>query len=164
MRTASLRGLIYLSGGVGLLVAIFSAAEFYQASLRSVCSINQFFSCATVDRSGLTTTLGIQDYVWGIAGFVALLIVAGIAEKRPRDVRPAYLLTALATGAVGLSGYFLYVQLAEIHALCVVCATAETLGGILWLGSIALAVRTARKATGRAAPADGPSAEPRPPA
>ena len=98
MRTSSLRGLVFLSGALGLLVAIFAAAEFYTASLRSACTINQFFSCATVDRSGLTSTLGVPDYLWGILGFLALLVVAGVAEKRPADVRPAYLLTLLATG------------------------------------------------------------------
>jgi uncharacterized membrane protein len=164
VKTSTLRGLIYLSGGIGLLVALFATAEFYTASLRSVCSISSFFSCSTVDRSGLTTTLGIQDYVWGVAGFVALLVVAGIAENRPRDVRPAYLLTALATGAVGLSGYFLYVQLAEIHALCIVCATAEALGGVVWLASITLAVRTARKSSELPAPAAERSVGSRPPA
>jgi uncharacterized membrane protein len=144
VRTATLRSVVYLSGVLGLLVALFAAAEFYTASLRSVCSINQFFSCATVDRSGLTSTLGVPDYAWGIAGFVALLAVAGLAEKRARDPRPAYALVVLATGAVALSGYFLYVQLGRIHALCVVCATAEAFGAILWVASIALARRTAR--------------------
>ena len=152
MKTSSLRGVIYLAGMLGLLVTFFATAEFYEASLRNVCTINQFFSCATVDKSGLTTTFGVPDYLWGILGFVAMLVVAGIAEKRPRDVRPAYLLTVLATGGVGLSAYFLYVQLAEIHALCVVCASAETLGAILWAASIALAIRTARKSAERSAP------------
>jgi uncharacterized membrane protein len=158
VRTSTLRSTVYLAGGLGLLVAVFAAAEFYTASLRSVCSINQFFSCATVDRSGLTTTLGVQDYLWGVGGFIVLLVVAGLAERRPRDVRPAYALTALATGAVGLSGYFLWVQLAEIHALCVVCATAEAFGGLVWVASIALAVRTARKAARKEpVPVDAPT-------
>jgi uncharacterized membrane protein len=146
VKTSSLRGGIYLAGGIGLLVAIFAAAEFYTASLRGVCTISQFFSCARVDQSNYTTTLGIPDYLWGVGGFLVLLVVAGLAERRPRDVRPAYLLTALATGAVALSAYFLYVQLALIHALCVVCASAEAFGVIVWIASIALAMRTARKA------------------
>lgn len=155
MKTSSLRGTIYLAGLLGLLVAIFAAAEFYTASLRGVCSINQFFSCATVDRSGRTTTLGVQDYLWGVGGFVVLLVVAGLAERRPRDVRPAYALVFFATAAVALSAYFLYVQLAEIHALCVVCASAETLGAVLWVASIALAVRTGHKASSGPRPGNG---------
>ena len=158
MRTSTVRSVIYLAGGVGLLVALFATAEFYTASLRGVCSINQFFSCATVDQSGKTSTLGIPDYLWGVGGFVVMLVVAGLAERRPRDVRPAYLLALLATGAVALSSYFIYVQLAEIHALCLVCATAEVLGSIVWLASIALAVRTARKV------AAGPKSTAGPPA
>jgi len=146
MKTSSLRGGIYLTGMIGLLVSIFSAAEFYAASLRSVCTLSQFFSCATVDKSGLTTTLGIPDYAWGIGGFVALLVVAGLAERRPRDVRPAYFLAFLATCAVGLSAYFIYLQIAVIHAICIVCVTAEAFGVILWIASLALAARTARKA------------------
>jgi len=159
VKTSSLRGGIYLSGLIGLLVSVFAAAEFYTASLRSVCSINQFFSCATVDQSGKTTTFGVQDYLWGVGGFVVLLLVAGIAESRPRDVLPAYLLVAFSTGAVALSGYFIYVQLAEIHALCVVCATAELLGGIVWVASIALAGRTAQRARNDRAGRPKPSAD-----
>ncbi len=153
MKTANLRGAVYLSGGLGLLVALFAAAEFATPSLRSVCSINAFVSCAAVDRSGHTTTLGIPDYAWGIGGFLALLVLAGLAEQRPRDPRRAYALAGLATAAVALSGYFLYVQLGEVHALCVVCASAETLGAILWVSSLALARRTASEARG---PAPGP--------
>jgi uncharacterized membrane protein len=158
VRTRTVRSVIFLAGGIGLLVAIFAAAEFYTASLRSVCSISQFFSCATVDQSGKTTTLGLPDYLWGVGGFVAMLVVAGIAERLPRDVRPAYLLALLSTLAVALSGYFIYVQVAEIHALCVVCATAEGFGAIVWVASIELARKTRRKALGLAAGGPAPSA------
>jgi uncharacterized membrane protein len=155
VRTSTVRSTIYLAAGLGFLVALFAAAEFYTASLRNVCSINQFFSCATVDRSGRTTTLGVPDYAWGIGGYVVLLVVAGLAERAPRDVRPAYALCALATGAVALSGYFIYVQLAEIHALCVVCATAEGFGAVVWGASIVLVRHTAREASGPRSPGTG---------
>ncbi len=148
MKTETVRSVVFLAGGLGLLVALFATAEFFTASLRSVCSINQFFSCATVDRSGKTSTLGIPDYLWGVVGFLALLVVAGVAERSPKDVRPAYVLAGLSTAAVGLSGYFIYVQLAEVHALCIVCASAETLGGIVWLAALVLAVRTRRRRAG----------------
>ena len=163
VKTATVRSWIFLAAGLGLLVALFAAAEFYTASLRSVCSINQFFSCATVDESGKTTTLGIPDYLWGIGGFVVLLVVAGLAERRPKDVRPAYLLVLFATLAFVLSGYFIYVQLAEIHALCVVCATAEGFGTGVWVGSLSLAGRTARAARSSRSGPGGPGAKQGPP-
>lgn len=151
MKTANVRSVIILAGLLGLLVSVFAAAEFYQASLRSVCSINSFFSCSLVDQSGKTSTLGVPDYLWGIGGFVAILIVAGIAERRPKDLRPTVALLALTTGGVALSMYFLYVELVEINALCLVCAAAYLFGVVAWAGSISLVGRT------RAPP---PAAEP----
>ncbi len=142
MRTRNLRSLIYLAGGIGLVVSFFAAAEFFDASLRAICSVNSFFSCALVDQSSKTTTFGIQDYLWGIGGFVVILAVAGVAEKRPREVVWAYALLLLTTLGVAISLYFLYVELAEIHALCPVCVAAYAFGGITWVGSIFLALRT----------------------
>ncbi len=143
MRTRTLRSAIYLAAGIGLVVSFFAAAEFFDASLRAICSVNSFFSCSYVDQSGRTTTLGVPDFLWGIGGFVALLGTAGVAEKRPRDLRAAYALLTLATAGVALSLYLLYVELGEIHALCPVCVTAYLFGGIVWVLAIALA-RTTR--------------------
>lgn len=138
MKTKSLRSAILLAALLGVLVSVFAAAEFYQASLRSLCSISAFFSCGAVDQSGKTSTLGIPDYLWGIGGFVLILIVAGTSDKRPEDPRPAYLLLAVTTVGVALSLYFLYVELVEINALCLVCVAAYLLGIVAWIGSIAL--------------------------
>ncbi len=141
MKTASLRSAIVLAALLGLLVSIFAAAEFYEASLRSVCSLSSFFSCSLVDQSGKTSTLGIPDYLWGIGGFILILILAGIADRRPRDVRAGYALLLFTTLGIVLSLYFLYVELVEIDALCLVCVGAYLLGGVAWIGSIALVRR-----------------------
>lgn len=153
MNTKTVRSAIILAGLIGLLVSIFAAAEFYQASLRSVCSFNSFFSCGVVDQSGLTTTLGIQDYLWGIGGFLLILVVAGVADRRSADPRPAYLLLGVTTLGVALALYFLYIELALIHALCLVCVAAYLFGGIAWIGAISLVLRT-RAAEGRAREVD----------
>ncbi len=160
MKTSSLRTLVYLAGGLGLLVSIFAAAEFYVASLQSVCTINSFFSCATVSRSGHTETFGIPDYLWGIGGFVAILLVAGFAERRAEDRRLALGLVALTSAGVGFTIYFLYVQLAIIHAFCVVCATADLFGWIAWVGAIVLALRTGTSPSRASAAQEPPPEEP----
>src|SRR5208282_5437284 len=100
MKTRDLRSLTSLAARLGLLVAIFSAAEFYNASLRGICSINSFFSCALVDESGRTSTFWIPDYAWGIGGFVAILLVAGLAEQRAAEPWWGYGLVALTTAGV----------------------------------------------------------------
>lgn len=144
MKTRDLRSLVSLSAGLGLLVAIFAAAEFFDASLRGICSINSFFSCALVDESGRTSTLGIPDYLWGIGGFVLILFVAAVAERRSDAPRWTYGLVLLTSAGIGFSLYFLYVELALIHALCIVCATDYAFGAIAWAGAVALALRARR--------------------
>ncbi|MGI0131248.1 MAG: vitamin K epoxide reductase family protein [Thermoplasmata archaeon] len=147
MRTRSIRSVVYLAAGLGLLVAIFAAAEFLDATLRSVCSVNSFFSCSLIDESSFTNTLGVPDYLWGIGGFVAILIAAALAEQRPADPRRAYALLGITTVGVALSLYFLYVELALIHGLCPVCVAAYLLGGVSWVGSVALVRRLPDRAS-----------------
>jgi uncharacterized membrane protein len=153
MKTSQVRSAVYLGAALGLLVSIFSMAEFLNASLRGICSVNGFFSCAVVDESGKTTTLGIQDYLWGIGGFVLIFIVAGLSERRPEDRRWAYGLVLLTSAGIALALYFLYVELVEIHALCLVCAATYVFGVLAWVGAIVLAVRVHR---GEMAPDDAP--------
>ena len=146
VRERTVRSLVYFAAGLGLIVAIFAAAEFYDASLRAVCSVSAFFSCSAVDSSGYTNTLGLPDWLWGVGGFVLILLFAGLAEQRPEDRRRAYLLLTVTTLGVGVSLYLLYVELAIIHALCLVCATAYLLGVVAWLGAIGLARHVRRAA------------------
>ena len=155
MKAASVRSAIILAGLIGLLVSIFAAAEFYESSLRSVCSVNAFFSCSAVDASGKTSTLGIPDYLWGVGGFVVILIVAGLVDRRPKDTAPTYLLLLITTLGVAFSLYFLYVELAQINAFCIVCATAYAFGFIAWAGAISLTLRLRSRAG--AGGATGPS-------
>ena len=150
MRTRTVRSLIYLAAGIGLIASIFAAFEFYEASLRSLCTYNSFFSCGAVDTSGKTSTFGIPDYLWGIGGFVLILVFAGIAEKRRPDPFWSYALLGLTTLGVALTVYFLYVQLVEIGAFCVVCATSYVFGWLAWAGAILLVGRTRSRRTGAA--------------
>ncbi|MGD0718083.1 MAG: vitamin K epoxide reductase family protein [Thermoplasmata archaeon] len=142
MQTRTVRTTIYLAAGVGLIIAIFSGLEFIDTALQSICSFNGFFSCAAVAQSGKTTLLGIQDYALGIAGFIIILALNGCAERRPDDPRWSYALLGLTTLGVALSFYFLYVELYEIGAFCLVCFSSYVMGFIAWGGAIELARRT----------------------
>jgi len=157
VQARTLRSLVYLAAGIGLIVSLFAAAEFFNASLRAVCSVNAFLSCSAVDTSGRTSTLGIPDYLWGVGGFVLILIVAALAEQRPEDRRRAFALLALTTLGVALSLYFLYVEVALIHALCLVCVGAYVFGFIAWGGSVALALRAPESTDADAEAAPGPA-------
>ncbi len=151
MRTRSIRELVYLAAGLGLIASVYAGLESVEAGLRSSCTVNAFFSCSAVDASGRTSTLGIPDAAIGIAGFLAILVVAALAERHRRDLRYHQGLLALTTGGVLFASYFAYVELAEIHALCPVCATAYAFGVLAWAGAIWLTLRVSRKG---AAPSD----------
>lgn len=142
MQTRTVRTVIYLAAGVGVVISMFAAAELIDTALRQVCQFNGFFSCGAVDASGRTTFLYVPDYAWGIGGFVGILVLNGLAEHRPDDTLSAYGLLALTTAGIGLALYFLYVELALINALCVVCFSAYIAGFIAWAGAIELARRT----------------------
>jgi uncharacterized membrane protein len=146
MRARTCRSLLALGGSLGLVVSIFAALEFYYASLTAVCTVNAFVSCALIAHSGKTTTLGVQDYLWGVGGFVLILLFAGLSERRRQDDRITYFLFALTTAGIALSVYFLYVELVEIRGLCPVCLAAYVCGVAAWVGSFGLAQRAYRRA------------------
>jgi len=160
MRTRDIRSAIYLAGGLGLIVAIYTYIETVEASLQKYCTVNSFVSCGAVANSGYTTTFGIPDSYIGIGGFILVLVIAGIAETRKRELLWPYLLLIFTTAGVGFSIYFLYVELALIHALCPVCLSAWVFGWIVWVASIALVRRVREKARDRAAQASSKGASP----
>jgi uncharacterized membrane protein len=145
METRSIRTLIYLAAGIGVILSIFSGLELVYTSLSQICSFNAFFSCATVAHSGYTTILYIPDWLWGFGGFVAILAVAAGAERYPFDPRWAYALLALTTLGVGFALYFLYVELAIIGAFCIICSSSYVMGIVGWAGALALIGRTHEK-------------------
>ena len=145
MRARTCRSLIALGGALGLVVSIFSALEFYDASLTAVCTVNGFISCSKVANSGLTMTFGVQDYLWGMLGFVVILVLAALSERRRQDNRITYLLLLITSAGVAFSVYFLYVELVQIGALCLVCLSAYLCGVAAWIGAIGLSQRAYRR-------------------
>jgi len=153
MRTRTLWSYLYLTAGLGLITAIYAGLETLDPSLRSSCTISSFFSCAAVDSSGRTSTLGVPDGVIGIVGFLVILILAAYAERHSDDLRLFYALLFFTTGGVAFAAYFLYVELVEIGALCPVCTTAYVFGILAWIGAIALTLKMRRRAARRQAKA-----------
>ncbi|EQD80147.1 VKORC1/thioredoxin domain-containing protein [mine drainage metagenome] len=94
-----------------------------------------------MDVSGRTTTIGVPDYLWGIGGFVVILALGLLADRFPFDPRYRWSLLGVTTLGVAFAGYFLYVELAVIGALCIVCASAYVMGVGSWIASVALVRR-----------------------
>ncbi len=141
MRTRSLWTYVSLTGVLGLVVSIYAGLETLDASLRNTCSFSSYFSCGAVDSSGRTTVLGIPDAAIGISGFILIIALAVLAERRSADLRYLYALLGLTTIGVAFAAYFAYVEVALIHALCPVCVTSYIFGVLVWVGAIALTLR-----------------------
>lgn len=138
MKTRTLRSVVYLAAGIGLIVSLFAAAEIIDAALLKICTVNTFVSCAAVAQSGKTTTFGIPDYLVGIGGFILIIIFNGVGERRPEHKAWVWALLALTTVGVAYSAWLLYVELVLIGAICLVCASAYVMGIVAWAGAIGL--------------------------
>ncbi len=140
MKPATLRTIIYLSAGIGLVLSVFAAIEIFNSSAQAICSFNPFISCSKVDNSGRTTTLGIADWIWGVAGFAGTLVLVAVGE-RTENRRVDWALLLWITIGVALSIYLAYVELAVIGALCIVCFGTYIVNFAAWLAAIGLVRR-----------------------
>ncbi len=103
------------------------------------CSIG---SCETVNTSRWSMLFGIPIAAWGLAAYVALLVLAlaGSAESREASVPIAQLLVALAGWSVLFSAWLTYLELFVIHAICIWCVTSA----LLWVLILAVTVADLR--------------------
>ncbi|MCI4321875.1 MAG: hypothetical protein L3K05_06180 [Thermoplasmata archaeon] len=120
MRAESAHAALLVVIIVGLGLAVFSAVESLDPWFQGACYVNKVISCGAVDSSGHTTTLHVQDYTIGIAGFLLLLVV-DIPLYRTWRLDLLRALVGLSALGLAVGAYFAYVELAIIHALCPVC-------------------------------------------
>ena len=153
MRAESYHALIPVALGAGLLLSIYAGYETTHPALQGSCSFSALFSCAKVDQSAHTTTLGIPDYVIGIAGYVAMIVVdVFLYRSWHRSWLNAFLL--LSGLGIAVSAYFAYVEAFEIGAFCPVCLSAYAANGIAFLAATMLWFEG--RDSDRAAPSGGP--------
>ena len=105
---------------IGFGFALFATYETFVPSAEAVCSVNAFISCAKVDNSGHTSTLGIPDWSIGVAGYAVLLIL-GIRAFRSWNRNHLLAFTAVSAAGALVSLYLAYIELAVIQGLCPVC-------------------------------------------
>lgn len=86
--------------------------------------------------------LGIPIAAWGLAAYVALLVIAmaGSAESREESVPIAQMLVGLAGWSVLFSAWLTYLELFVIHAICIWCVTSA----LLWVVILAVSLTDLR--------------------
>lgn len=120
MRSETLHAILPLAIVAGLAFSIFALAESVDPALQRICSVSPFLSCHAVDVSGHTTTLDIQDYWWGIGGFLVLFVLDVQVYRLGRG-RWLDALTLVSAAGFALSIYLASLELFVIHAFCLVC-------------------------------------------
>jgi uncharacterized membrane protein len=120
MRSETLHAILPLAIVAGLAFSLFAMAESLDKALQGLCSVSLFLSCHAVDVSGHTTTLGIQDYLWGIGGFI-LLFILDVQVYRLGRGRWLDALTLVSAAGFVFSLYLASIELFVIHAFCLVC-------------------------------------------
>jgi uncharacterized membrane protein len=131
----SRRQTLALLAVIGICIALY--LTLYKVGVIGVlsCSIG---SCETVNTSKWSMLLGIPIAAWGLAAYVALLLLAmiGSGESREESVPIARMLVALAGWSVLFSAWLTYLELFVIHAICIWCVTSA----LLWVVILAVCV------------------------
>jgi uncharacterized membrane protein len=131
----SRRQTLALLAVVGICIALY--LTLYKVGVIGVlsCSIG---SCETVNTSKWSMLFGIPIAAWGLAAYIALLLLAmvGSGESREASVPIARMLVALAGWSVLFSAWLTYLELFVIHAICIWCVTSA----LLWVVILAVCV------------------------
>jgi uncharacterized membrane protein len=137
VRADTLHALVFVLLLAGLGLSIYAWYESTHPAAQGSCSLSAFVSCAKVDQSGHTTTLGIPDYAFGVGGF-ALMLALDIPLYRTYLRR--WLIALLGVSALGalLSVYLAGVELLVIQALCLVCTGTYLLNAAALVALLAL--------------------------
>lgn len=113
--------------------------------------------CETVQTSRWAVFLGLPVALYGVVGYLAVLIVALVALRPAALAQPSWnrLLLLLATIGVIFTAYLTYVELFLIHAICRWCVGSAMIITLIWIVALAALRRPL------AAPSPPTSPEPR---
>jgi len=137
-----LYGLIAVLALAGIIVSSFSLQRHYAKSATEFCDFSQKFSCDVVNRSEYSTIVGIPVAGIGVAGYVALLVLAAFMRRRPE--MPNRLLGAALAG-LAFALYLTYIEAYVLETWCILC-----LGSLLLIFLIGVLAAVARVRDARA--------------
>lgn len=95
---------------------------FTDINYRSFCAITQSINCDTVSQSSYSILFGAPVPLWGIIGYVFLLLILVFSlDKRGRPQRFWSIIFFCALGYSLISIYFGYISIFYIRSFCLVC-------------------------------------------
>ena len=120
---------------VGFFICMYLISHFYGWTGPLVCGVGD---CGAVQASPYAQIRGIPLSVFGVAGYVLLLVTSFVGiQPGKRDSRlVSVVLLAAASFGVGVSGYLTYLEAAVIHAWCQWCVISAVLMTLIFLASL----------------------------
>ena len=116
---------------VGLGIAGYLTVVHY-AGAEPVCAIAH--GCATVQKSAYAQLAGVPVALLGLLGYVAVLASLAWDGERARTAT-----AGLAFAGLGFSAWLTYVEVAELHAICIWCVgSALCMAGLAGLSAARL--------------------------
>ena len=117
--------------------------------------------CETVQTSQWAVFLGFPVALYGVVGYLAVLIVALVSLRPATLIERKWnvMLVVLGTAGVAFTAYLTYLELFVIHAICRWCVGSAVIITLLWIVSI-LSLRSPAPRTdpGVSQPLRGPPA------
>jgi uncharacterized membrane protein len=108
----------------GAIVSSVSLQRHYAKSATTFCDFSQQFSCDIVNRSEWSAVAGIPVAAIGVAGYLALFVLATFRRSRPET--PNWVLGFAVVG-FAFALYLTYIEAYELMTWCILCVASQLL-------------------------------------
>jgi uncharacterized membrane protein len=93
-------------------------------------------ACETVQMSPFSRFLGLEVALYGVIGYLVLLVLSLETVRQPADRRRLTLLLGFAGAGVAFSVYLTYLELFVIRAICRWCVGSAVIITLLFLAAL----------------------------
>ncbi|HEY3222154.1 MAG TPA: vitamin K epoxide reductase family protein [Gemmatimonadales bacterium] len=130
------RQAIALLALVGLFVALY--LWLHALGIGGAIKCGASGGCETVQTSRWAVFLGLPVALYGVVGYLAILVVAIVALRPPALSQPRWStwLVLLATVGFGFTLYLTYLELFVIHAICRWCVGSAAIITAIWVVAV----------------------------
>lgn len=125
----------------GVIVSAVSLQRHYAKSATAFCDLGRRFSCDIVNRSEQSTVAGVPVAAIGVAGYVALFILATFVRSRAET--PNRLLGAAIAG-LAFASYLTYVEAYVLETWCILCLVSLAMISLITVFALVVRLRSAR--------------------
>lgn len=131
---------VLLLSCVGILNALYLSFAHYQnytdPAYASFCAISKAINCDTVAQSPWSVIFGVPVALWGLIGYLIVILLLIPIHKPEREYLPLWSLVVACSAAYAMIAvYFGYISATKIHAYCILCLLSYGINFWLFFGS-----------------------------